>query len=154
MLAERHFFRSLTQASLSYSLVGAFLSFELNRLATTDFTYPEEGPLLTDSIYSGPITSELVPFQLDIGKNITIDIPFINVSLLIQQTANAKAAVNVSYGGGLFFKGRNKVQPMIVAPALFALGTHAAGTFFERKANRARDARIADSHDAPYGLIT
>jgi hypothetical protein len=146
--------RSVTHASLSYAIVGSILSFSYLNQFSEYFTYPTKGqPAADGSSYIGPVMSELIPVSIEVQENITVTLPDFDIQLLIEQTANAEAVANVSYGGGLFFKAKNKVQPVVVAPALLALGTHAAGNFFERKAIRARDARIAETHASEYRLL-
>ncbi len=82
-----------------------------------------------------------------------MDVPIIDIKLLIEQTAKAKAVANVTYGGGLFFKANNESHFPVVAPAIIAVSADQFSRFFRRKAIKARDDRIVEARELRYGIL-
>ena len=91
---------ALSQASASGALVGGVLSFSNLKDLAESFTYPSSGGMNNLNIsYPGPLSSIAIPVELDLKQNTTLEIPILDIKLLIEQTASAKAIANITYGG-------------------------------------------------------
>lgn len=146
---------ALSHAAISGAVVGSVFSFSsLNELKGC-FTYPSSGPMMNKSQhYLGPVTLTSIPVVLDLKQNTTLELPIVDVQLIIEQTASAKAVANVTYGGGVFFNAKNNTSFPVVVPATLAIVAHQASRFFSKKTNQARDERMAEARDMRYGMLS
>jgi hypothetical protein len=137
---------SLSYTLISCSLAGTVLAYSPLNTIEKNYYYPEEGEPPPDSLYyHGPTKSTIVPIELDVAKNLTIDIPVIKIEILLKEQATALAAANTTYGGGLTFKANNSSFFWAVPTAVAAFVANKYCGFFERKLDRARQERLANA---------
>lgn len=146
---------ALSQAAISGAVVGSVLSFSSLNKFKGCFTYPSSGPMInTSQYYLGPVTFTSIPVVLDLKQNTTLELPIVDVQLIIEQTASAKAIANVTYGGGVFFNAQNNTSFPVVVPAVLAIAAHQASRFFSKKTSQARDERMVEARDMPYRALS
>ena len=144
---------SISYAMLSCALTGGVLAYSPLSRTIQEFTYPSEGERPKDSLYyKGPTDSTLVPVELQIARNVTVELPIIRIDLLVHETADAEAIANTTYGGGLVFEANNADFPVAV-PMILGTSSHICGTFFRNRARHAREERIVDARQMNYKLL-
>lgn len=141
-------YRSLSYSALSYVVVSGVFSFSSLRNAIQSITYPSSGDeYVVGENYNGPVANRQFPVVINYQQNGSV------LGLLVEENAQVQAIANVTYGGGVFFKAKDKPDLPIVVPIIVAVSTDQLSRFFKSKALHERDKRIREAQDNQYSLI-
>lgn len=141
---------SLTDSFISCAITSSIINYSGLIGSNKSITYPYTSPWRINSTqYQGPVQSTLFPLSYKIEQNKTLNLPFIGQVDILQKVLG-EALLNVTGGGGLFFKSNNKTSLPTAIPASLGITTHLTGSFFANKATRQRDNRMQPIHSVEY----
>ncbi len=140
-------------SSFSYTLISsAAIGMVINYSGLPDseqhITHPSEGEEnARHSVYPGPVESKVYFFNREFTNNETVHFPFYPKPIKLLTTVIAQGTINITDGGGLFFKSHDKRSHLSPAIAAVGIASNRAGDFFTQKAHRQRELRIYESSD-------
>lgn len=145
---------SVSSAAFGCALVGGVFSLSSLSHFSKNITRPLTGASIADSkYYHGPLTSDIIPVDMSLKYNATLELSHLHAQIIIQETAQTKTVANVTYGGGLFFKAKNNTAFPVVLPAMIMVGSCAASGFLAKKLTKARDDRLFEARESAYTLM-
>jgi hypothetical protein len=124
-----------------------------------DFTYPPNGKeKVYGEHYNGAVITEPFNVSIDLGvSNFTVPLYFGNLDVLLKKAVDA--AVNVTYGGGFFFKPSGATQTpsfTVTETVSSTVGASAylASNFFATKSRQLHSARRHEAEANAYTLFS
>ncbi|WP_259293211.1 hypothetical protein [Legionella bozemanae] len=151
------FSNSISTVMLSNAVTAATLYFAGK--VFPDFTYPPNGKeKVYGEHYNGAVITEPFNVSIDLGvSNFTVPLYFGNLDVLLKKAVDA--AVNVTYGGGFFFKPSGATQTpsfTVTETVSSTVGASAylASNFFATKSRQLHSERIHEAEANAYTLFS
>lgn len=129
---------SLSYMMLSSSTAGGLLNF-LQILNHKNVTYPAH--------------SKVIPFNLDLIQNATINIPSIGMTVHVLEHIFAMIQANATYGGRVELQLNNLDIPPVAVTAPLGSAAYLANRFFTQQARSLRDERAYEAQKDAYSPI-
>lgn len=142
---------AVSYTGLTTTIAGSAIHYASLLGSGSTMTYPSEGTMVKGVYYHGPVKSIGVPVDYKWVKNITVKwpsemalgTPEQSIAFLLEADAHAQGLVNLTYGGGLFFKAHNSPPWALTAPAaVIGSSAYLASQMFFKKAKKERDDRV------------